>query len=555
MSETDRDLPSDGRDASDTRPDIMDSLGFHRPDGEPSVAPPVVPPPHVAPPHVGPPHVGPPHGPPPPGAPSYGNPSYGNPSYGAQPNGPGPQYGPPPGPGGYAPSGPPIYATPTPTGEWQHLGGDPRGPDYLRGVPSGDSTQALPPVRPLELPRRNRTLLLLALVIALLGGLAGGAVGVAYQRSQGQSTAAGVLPPGPILGTGAPTPVDPNPSSVSSIAARLLPSVVTISVDEAAGTGTGSGVIIRPDGFILTNNHVVAGAASGGTVKVDLYKGDRAVEAKIIGRDPKTDLAVIRIPGNNLPAATLGQSKSLVVGAPVVALGAPLGLSSTVTSGIVSALDRNVDVPTDNGEGGVLIGAIQTDAAINPGNSGGPLVDSQGQVIGINSAIATAPGGSGSSGNIGVGFAIPIDYARSVAEEIIRTGKATHPYLGITASSIERGTGSDSGAQIRSIVPNGPAAKANLQVGDLITKVDDMAVAGVDDLIAVDSPAQERRRRQGDLLAGRPQHHRRCDAAGGAGLIRARALELGRAGRDTADLPVPCGSPARGSPGHPPDVA
>jgi putative serine protease PepD len=423
---------------------------------------------------------------------------YGPGSQGQNPYGPGSQgpYGPGPagqGPSGQGPSGQHPYG-PGPsvphgsrTGQWQHLGSPLRGPDYLPqpGGPSGNDTQALPPITPLEPPRRNRTLLALALVIGLLGGLAGGAVGVAYERSQGQSTAAGILPSGPLLGTGAPTPADPNPSSVSSIAARLLPSVVTIGVNGGGSSGTGSGVIIRPDGFILTNNHVVASAASGGTVQVDLYKGDRAVEAKIIGRDPKTDLAVIRIPGSNLPAATLGQSKSLVVGAPVVALGAPLGLSSTVTSGIVSALDRNVDVPTDSGDAGVLIGAIQTDAAINPGNSGGPLVDSQGQVIGINSAIATAPGGSGSGGgNIGVGFAIPIDYARSVAEEIIRTGKATHPYLGITASTIEPGGGTQPGARIRSIVPNGPAARANLEVGDLITKVDDMAVEGVDDLIA-----------------------------------------------------------------------
>jgi putative serine protease PepD len=331
--------------------------------------------------------------------------------------------------------------------------------------------------------------LALVLVVALLGGLVGGVLGVAFERHHTQSTIAGDLPAGPLLGTGAPTPVDPNPQSVSSIAARLLPSVVTISVRGGGESGTGSGVIIRRDGFILTNNHVVAVGAGGGTVTVDLYKGRRGIEAQIIGRDPKTDLAVIRIPGNNLPAATLGQSKSLVVGAPVVAVGAPLGLSSTVTSGIISALDRNVDVPTENGGSGVLIGAIQTDAAINPGNSGGPLVDSQAQVVGINSAIATAPGSLGSGGgNIGVGFAIPIDYARSVAEEIIRTGKATHPYLGVTASSIEpedaRANGTDPGAQIQTLVPNGPADQAGLQPGDVITKVDDVTVTGVDDLVA-----------------------------------------------------------------------
>ncbi|MDQ1636211.1 MAG: putative serine protease PepD, partial [Frankiaceae bacterium] len=406
--------------------------------------------------------------------------------------------GPPPPPAGSpptkaAPSG--GYPGPRPpvppvdgAERWEHLGGSPlRGPDYLLGrrrdapgAPPGSMSSA-------SGGRSSRSLLLLALVIALLGGLAGGLVGVGFERGRYQSTAAGDLPPGPLLSSGAPTPVDPNPSSVSSIAAKLLPSVVTIGVSGSGESGTGSGVIIRPDGFILTNTHVVAAAASGGTVRVDFYKGQRDVAARIIGRDPKTDLAVIRVDTKNLPAATLGQSKSLVVGAPVVALGAPLGLSSTVTSGIVSALDRNVDVPTDGGDvGGVLIGAIQTDAAINPGNSGGPLVDSKGQVIGVNSAIATAPGGSGSAGNIGVGFAIPIDYARSVAEEIIRTGKATHPYLGVTAGSIERGTGTGAqpGARVRTLVPGGPAERANLEVGDLITSVDGMPIEGVDDLIA-----------------------------------------------------------------------
>jgi putative serine protease PepD len=400
-----------------------------------------------------------------------------------------PPAGPPPPPGQFAPGpygpAPPAGPQSAPPGGWQHLGSPPRGPDYLprpdQGAPD-DHTRAF--AAPPQQARNPRSLLLLALVIGLLGGLVGGAVGVAYERGQGQSTAAGRLPSGPLLGTGAPTPVDPNPSSVSSIAARLLPSVVTISVTGTGESGTGSGVIIRPDGFILTNNHVVAVAAGGGTVTVDLYKGQHNVAARIIGTDPKTDLAVIRIPGSNLPAATLGQSKSLVVGAPVVAMGSPLGLSSTVTSGIISALDRNVEVPTDGGGSGVLIGAIQTDAAINPGNSGGPLVDSQGQVIGINSAIASAPGTAGAGGNIGVGFAIPIDYARSVAEEIIRTGKATHPYLGITAVSIDPATGTQPGARIRSIVPGGPADVAKLQVGDLITKVNDTTIEGVDDLVA-----------------------------------------------------------------------
>ena len=496
MSEADRFAPPGGRDPESgrTEPDLIDSLGFARPDGSGYGSQrPDVPAPSVAPPSVAPPPVGPPQTPPPSGAPSHGGPpgqfppgQYAPGQYAPGQFPPG-QYAPGQFPPGQFPPG--QYGSPSPAapgGQWQHLGSPLRGPDYvLQPGPGGpDGTQALAaPGGPA--PRSPRLLLVLALVIALLGGLAGGFVGIAYDRSRGQSTAAGRLPAGPLLGTGAPSPTDATPTSVASIAAKLLPSVVTIGVSGGGESGTGSGVIIRKDGFILTNNHVVAVAASGGSVRVDLYKGQHSVSAQIIGRDPKTDLAVIRIPGNDLPAAILGQSKSLVVGAPVVALGAPLGLSSTVTSGIVSALDRNVDVPTDNGGSGVLIGAIQTDAAINPGNSGGPLVDSAGQVIGINSAIATAPGSTGSGGgNIGVGFAIPIDYARSVAEEIIRTGKATHPYLGVTAASIDPGTGTTPGASVRTIVPDGPAARANLQVGDVITKVNDTPITGVDDLIA-----------------------------------------------------------------------
>jgi putative serine protease PepD len=464
LSETDRGTPAGGRDAeSSPAPDGSRQPGY----GQPGYGQPRDP-------------FGPPQAPneqPPPafGQPQSGQFQSGQPQSGQFQYGqPQPQYGQP----RFAPPGPPPP-------QWQHLGSPLRGPDYLPqpGPPGPNATQALPAGQPLA-PRSQRTLLVLALLIGLLGGLAGGAVGVAYERSNGQDAIGGTVPSGPLLGTGAPTPIDPNPNSVSAIAAKLLPSVVTITVNGGSATGTGSGVIIRPDGFILTNNHVVADAADAGTVRVDLYKGQRNVEARIIGRDPKTDLAVIRIAGSNLPAATLGQSKSLVVGAPVVAMGSPLGLSSTVTSGIVSALDRNVDVPTESGEAGVLIGAIQTDAAINPGNSGGPLVDSRGQVVGINSAIAGAPGSSGSGGNIGVGFAIPIDYARSVAEEIIRTGKATHPYLGITATQLEPGAGTASGASIRSLVPDGPADQAGLRIGDVVTKVNDVPIEGVDDLVA-----------------------------------------------------------------------
>ena len=272
---------------------------------------------------------------------------------------------------------------------------------------------------------------------------------------------------------------------MASIAAKVLPSVVTIKVSGSSESGTGSGVILTPTGFILTNNHVVEVAANGGPVQVIFYNSRTPYTASIVGRDPKTDLAVIRVRTSGpLPAATLGRSGSLVVGDPVVAIGAPLDLSSTVTSGIVSALGRNVTVPGDNGQDNTLIGAIQTDAAINPGNSGGALVDSQAQVVGINSAIATAP--NGGTGSIGLGFAIPIDYAKSVADEIIRTGKATHPYVGVSAQSVTAGAPvrTPDGALVAPVVANGPADKAGLRPGDVITKINDQPVDNVNDLIA-----------------------------------------------------------------------
>jgi putative serine protease PepD len=396
---------------------------------------------------------------------------------------------------GHEEPGPPTFELPTTAPQpygGGHLGSPPRGPDYLPPNPypgTSPSFGAPVPPPPFEpTPRQPlgwSALLVVALIAALIGGGIGAVSGVAYEHGHVNKAAPSDLSPGPPLGSGVPTPVDPNPMSVAQIAKKLLPSVVTLNVSGSTESGTGSGVIIRSDGYILTNNHVVVVAANGGTITADFYQGKQKVPARIVGRDPKTDLAVVRVDATNLPAATLGQSSSLVVGDPVVALGAPLGLSSTVTSGIVSALDRNVDVPDESGgsSGGLLIGAIQTDAAINPGNSGGPLVDDKAQVIGINSAIAAAPGNTGSTGgNIGVGFAIPIDYARSIADEIIQTGHATHPYVGVTAGPDT--TGNTNGAKIISVVPGGPADKAGLQPDDVIIKVSGKTIDGVDGLVA-----------------------------------------------------------------------
>lgn len=367
------------------------------------------------------------------------------------------------------------------------LGSPHRGPHYVPAAPAQEHWAPSLPAAELGTanPRvtgRTGLIVGIALVAALVGGGVGGAVGAHLERGNGSADSA--TQPAPTFSTGLSTPRDTGASSVAAIAAKVLPSVVTIKVSGNSESGTGSGVILTSSGYILTNNHVVDVAADGGQVQVNFYNSRTPYTATIVGRDPKTDLAVIRVrTKGSVPAATLGRSGSLVVGDPVVAIGAPLDLSSTVTSGIVSALGRNVSVPGDNGQDNTLIGAIQTDAAINPGNSGGALVDSAAQVVGINSAIATAP--NGGSGSIGLGFAIPIDYAKSVASEIIRTGKATHPYVGVSAQSVTAGSGSRSdGALVASVVAGGPADKAGLHPGDVITKINNEPVDNVNDLIA-----------------------------------------------------------------------
>ncbi len=350
-----------------------------------------------------------------------------------------------------------------------------------------------------SVPAKSRRSPLVPVAAMLLAGLLGGVAGGVISAHNASSTygndytptAPAVPAPSVIVSSDTSAPVE-RTLSVSAIAARVLPSVVTISVTTPVSTATGSGVIIRSDGYILTNNHVVANAAAGARISVTLYQELQQISAEIVGRDPKTDLAVIRIQtADPLPAATLGRSGSLVVGAPLVAIGAPLGLAGTVTTGIVSALDRNPTVPAESGGESLLIGAIQTDAAINPGNSGGPLLDGRGQVVGINTAIATVPGGygdRGASGNIGVGFAIPIDYAKSIAEEIIQTGRATHPHIGVSAVTITpdgaTASGTSPGAMVRGVEAGGPAALAGLRPGDIITKVNNFTVGNSNDLIA-----------------------------------------------------------------------
>ena len=275
------------------------------------------------------------------------------------------------------------------------------------------------------------------------------------------------------------------PDSVAGIAKRVLPSVVSIAINSPGGTGTGSGFIIDSNGYILTNNHVVETfATGGGTLTVTLNDGS-SQEAKIVGRDSSYDLAVIKIARTSLSALQFGDSDKVEVGDAVIAIGSPLGLSGTVTSGIISAKNRPVTSGSGNGGGeSSFINALQTDAAVNPGNSGGPLVDATGAVIGVNSAIASLGSSvGGQSGSIGLGFAIPINQARRTADQLIKNGKATYPIIGISLDLSYTGTGARIADVAGAISSGSPADKAGLKPGDVITRFDGSAIAKGDDLI------------------------------------------------------------------------
>jgi putative serine protease PepD len=278
--------------------------------------------------------------------------------------------------------------------------------------------------------------------------------------------------------------------NAASVADDVLPTIVTITVTGSGGSSNGSGEIITGDGYILTNNHVISGAASGSRLSVRYSDGEEA-PAKLVGRDPKTDLAVIKVKGENLPVIDRGDSGSLAVGQPVVALGAPLGLSSTVTAGIVSALGRTVPVPSDDDRNAILVGAIQTDASINPGNSGGALVDCRGRLVGINTAIATVPGSDGqrSTGSVGIGFAVPVSLALPVAQQLIDTGEVAYPTAGVDLVPIPHAVsvryGVADGLYVYAVDRQGPAAEAGLRPGDVVTSLNGRSATSIDVLTAI----------------------------------------------------------------------
>ena len=262
-----------------------------------------------------------------------------------------------------------------------------------------------------------------------------------------------------------------NGMNTKAISALVTPTVVSISVTSTDGSGTGSGSIYKSNAntsFIITNNHVIESAVTTGTIKVEFTNGDQ-VAATIVGRDPMYDLAVLSIKTGNLPTIAIGDSSKVSVGDPVLAIGSPLGLASTVTSGIISALNRPVTTGDEVSQS--YVNAIQTDAAINPGNSGGALVDAQGRIVGVNSAIATLSSG-GTSGSIGLGFSIPIKEAKRVIDEIIATGKSTRPVLGVFFDTAYTGIG----ARILRLSPGEGAEKAGIPAGSVIRSIDGVKI-------------------------------------------------------------------------------
>ncbi|WP_409469857.1 S1C family serine protease [Streptomyces sp. HC307] len=420
------------------------------------------------------------------------------PTHGTDPSGPAPTAAPP---GTPTPAHtPPTPDTPPSTNPWHR---------YDPWAAAAARPGAAPTPAPLQQTgaavltqeqrhRRGMKVLLVGMVlVALVSGGVGGAVGAYLERNGGvgevELPQAGKEPAGRAV------------DSVAGIAARALPSVVTLHVSGADAGGTGTGFVLDDRGHILTNNHVVEPAGDDGEITVTFHSGDTA-KAEVVGRDGGYDLAVVRVRGvSGLEPLPLGNSDNVQVGDPVVAIGAPFDLAGTVTSGIISAKERPITAGGESGDGSDVsyVDALQTDAPINPGNSGGPLLDAQARVIGINSAIRSADSGSdldgGQAGSIGLGFAIPVNQGKRVAEELISTGKATHPVIGVTLDMNYTGDGARVGTKGNDggppVTRNGPGDKAGIEAGDVITEVDGQRIHSGEELIV-----KTRAHRPGDRL-------------------------------------------------------
>ncbi|WP_157249531.1 trypsin-like peptidase domain-containing protein [Nonomuraea typhae] len=433
-------------------------------------------------------------------APSFASPQNGEsePRFGS-PSGQ-PSFGPPPYSGSYAGASytsPPqqgdtaVYSTPSP------FGGDaPPPPQHALGMGTG---WAPPPPgpgggaggmggQPRKMGLGTGGMIAVALAIALIASGLGSFGTYLLTRPSGGTDPSYSLGPVPSGAT------NRAPDSVAGVASRVLPSVVSLEVGNGVTTdgASGSGFLIK-DGYVVTNNHVVAMAAKGGEIRI-MFGNRKTTSGRIVGRDPGSDLAVVKPEETfGTPEITLGNSDQMVVGDPVIAIGSPLGLTGTVTTGIVSSLNRPVIAGDDSGQTGeepAYISAIQTDAAINPGNSGGPLVNVKGEVIGVNSAIATlSRSASNQSGSIGLGFAIPVNQTRRVVQELITTGKAKRPKIGIVLDNSYRGQGvriaSEPQGGRQPVDASGPAGQAGLKAGDVILEIDGLRLQDGNELIAL----------------------------------------------------------------------
>jgi putative serine protease PepD len=366
---------------------------------------------------------------------------------------------------------------------WTDALGDPwRDPDAPSAVvirPSvGSSGPPLEPIAdPSTAPRRGLGLVfLVAAITALLAGGLGGALGFVFasRGNLGHGTVLGAAG----NGTPASMAVRP-PDSLAGVASRVLPSVVTVKVGSDSGFSLGSGFIASSDGYVITNDHVVEGEHGATTVT---FSDDTTVSAKLVGADQESDVAVLKLDRTGLPAVQFGDSDQVAVGDPVLAMGSPLALTNTVTSGIVSALDRTIEADEPGGPTRYYA-AIQTDAAVNHGNSGGPLVDSGGRVIGINSVIRSLASDSDTAGNIGLAFAIPINQAKRIAQQIIDTGKSQRTVIGAELSNSYQNP--NGGVQVSTVSSGGPADHAGLAAGDILTRLNGRPLDQPADLIAL----------------------------------------------------------------------